>query len=119
MDSDEVLLELRFDPNAVGWVGESAQRLRNVDAEISSPTRDPMIVSALTVTGAALSVKIELIKLAQDFRARDGKSGVSLIRLNAKNEEESISFLEVSDEDIERFVVSTSTVYASSQTDRN
>lgn len=104
MKNEDTLLELRFDQDASDCVQESAQILRDVNAEVASPSRDPMIVAAMTIAGAAISLSIELIKLARELRQKEKKRGILVVRLNDKNEEISLSLLEATDADIEAFV---------------
>src|SRR5689334_18110177 len=98
------LLELRFAPDIADCVEESAKSLGNLDVEIGSPSRDPMLAAALTIAGAAISLSVELIRLARELRAKGRTRGILIVRLNEKNEEVSLSLLEASDADIEAFI---------------
>lgn len=104
MKEDKVLVELRFDSNARDSFDISVASLKTVDVEVGDTARDPTILAALTIAAAATKLVIELISLAKALRAKDEKKKILLVKLDENNKEKSISLLEASDAEIERFV---------------
>jgi hypothetical protein len=101
---DEVLLELRFPSEAKTSLETSAESLKSLDAKIEGTARDPAILAALTIAGAAISLVTELIKLAKELRSRGEKHNILVVKLDDANKEKSISLLEASDEEMKRFI---------------
>jgi len=104
MNEDEVLLELRFPSDANASLETSAKSLKSLDAKVAGTARDPAILAALTIAGAAVSLITELIKLAKELRSRGEKHNILVVKLDDENKEESISLLEASDEEMKRFI---------------
>jgi hypothetical protein len=104
MSSQEALIEVRFGRGTEDCIGKSEKVLEAFGPEKSEAARDPTIVAALTVAGAAISLAIELIKLAKELRSNGKKQGIVLVKIDKNNRETSLPLLEKSDDDIKAFV---------------
>src|SRR4051812_26688009 len=106
MSLQKTELELRFGKEAEDCVTKSEKRLAAFDPDKSEASRDPTIIAAITVAGAAVSLAVELIKLAKELRSDGKKQGVVLVKINTRNEVVGLPLLEKSDEEIKSFVES-------------
>ena len=106
MSSQETQVELRFGSGTEDCIGKSEKVLEAFGPEKSDAGRDPTILAALTVAGAAISLTTELIKLAKELRSSGKKQGIVLVKIDKDNQEASLPLLETSDEDIGAFVES-------------
>lgn len=104
MSEREVLVELRFDSDALDSYEGSAESLRALDVEKGGVARDPTILATLTVAAAVVLLVIELVKLAKELRAKGKKQGILLVTLDQDNNEKSLALLEASEADIRNFV---------------
>jgi hypothetical protein len=104
MADEHRLIELRFDRNAVDCFEESMQSLSTLDVERSRVARDPTIVAALTIASAAVSLVIELVKLAKELKTKGKKQGILLVKVDKNNDEKTLALLEASESDIRTFV---------------
>ena len=105
MIEDEMLVELRFDSDGKDSLDTSVTSLAPLDVEVSDTSRDPTIVVALTVAAAAVKLATELINLWKELKNKGKEKGIFLVKVDENNKEISISLLESSEVEIEKFVL--------------
>lgn len=104
MSQDDILLELRFPRAAKASLEISTASLKSVDVEVAETARDPTILAALTIAGAAVKLITELVKLAKELRSMGEKHNIQVVKLDDENRERTINLLETSDDELGSFI---------------
>ena len=105
MSERDVDVELRFGSDAGDSVDMSVANLKGLNIEIDKP-RDPLIAAVISITASAVTLAVELIKLARELKSRGKKEKILIVKLDVNNQEKTVALLEASDEEIREFVSS-------------